>query len=105
MRRRLCSGTSSECWSLHALWDAEMLKMIDPINIVVSDSENEEAYDIEKWAFQINKVICTIYVYPEYFDMEDYVEKFKSISVNLVKRASSHIASVLNSKATKYPRR
>lgn len=103
MERKLCSRTSSECWSLHALWDAEMLKIIDQFQIFESDSENEERYGIDKWAVQINKIICKIYVYPEYYFIEDYVEKFKNLSVNLVKKASYHIASVLNSKASWSP--
>ena len=77
-----------------------MLKMINSIDLVEFDWMANEIFDIEKWAFQINKLICKIYEYPEYFGIEEYVEKFKIVSVNLVKKASSNIASVLNSKVS-----
>lgn len=98
MNRKLCFKNSSYCWSLHALWDAELLKMIKPIDIIEFDQIKSMKFDIEKWAIQMNRLVCEIYQYPDDFGIEEYVEKFKNISIYLVKMASSNIASVLNTK-------
>ena len=97
INRKLCFRESKTCWSLHALWDAEMLKIIENDNLAETDSENNLKFDIERWVVRINKIICKIYEYPKHFKIEDYVEKFRKISIYLVKTASTNIAAVLNS--------
>lgn len=98
MKRKLCFKNSTYCWSLHALWDAELLKMIKPIDLTEFDRIKSAKFDIEKWAIHMNRLVCEIYQYPDDFGIEEYVEKFKNVSIYLIKMASSNIASLLNTK-------
>lgn len=101
MKRKLCYKNSITCWSLHALWDAEILKSISEIelnfNYSISDSF---PFDVKDWALQLNQLICKIYDYPKDkdFGLEEYVDKFKFIALFLVEKAAKNTAVILNSK-------
>lgn len=85
------------CWSLHALWDAEILKLINEnTDLSFLDSEGNTSFDVKKWATQLNQYICKIYDYPDDFGLEDYVDKFQLTAVLLVGKAAYNTAAVLN---------
>ena len=98
MERKLCFKNSTDCWSLLALWDAELLKIIKPIDHEELEWKPGEKFEIENWSIKMNRLICKMYEYPVNFGIEEYAEKFKNISIYLVKKASNNIAGVLNRK-------
>lgn len=97
MNRKLCNKNLGTCWSLHALWDAEILKSINE-NRTFSflDSEDHISFGVEDWAMQLNQYICKIYDYPDDFGLEEYVDKFKLTALFLVGKAANNTAAVLN---------
>lgn len=97
MDRVLCSNNKSGiCWSLHALWDAEILKRIDPSELEKERIATKKTFNIEKLTMKLNELVCEVYDYPEYYGIEDYVQKYKNISVYLVRMASINISNILN---------
>ena len=95
MGRQLCSTENDTCWSLHALWDAEILKLIMHKN---SHNEgNSSSFNLEKWCLELNAYICKLYDFPKNYSIEQYVEKYKTISLYFVKMAVGNIANILNS--------
>lgn len=100
MNRKLCSKSYLEsCWSLHALWDAEILKWLSKNEkIELMKREENIHFDVVQWTSELNKLVCQFYDYPEEFGIEEYVDKFKDIAMLLVQKASVHSAAILNSK-------
>lgn len=93
------------CWSLHALWDAEILKLITEDNIKTTFSEcNESYFDLEDWCSLLNYYICKLYEYPENYSIEEYSRKYKYLSLYFVKMAAMNTASILNSRIVQSPR-
>lgn len=99
MNKKLCSKNSGICWSLHALWDAEILKSIDKNEFFDShDSYGTKSFNIEETSIRLHKYICQFYEFPDDFELEDYVDKFKGIALYLVEEAAKNLALILNSK-------
>lgn len=97
MKRKLCTSDEKVCWSLHALWDAEILKLVADETETVT--RHIADFDLANWCNELNNFICELYEYPEQFTIEDYVYKYKNISLYLVEKATANIAAILNSKA------
>ena len=98
INRKLCDKNLGTCWSLHALWDAEILKLVNE-NKMFSflDSEDNISFEVKDWAMELNQYICKIYDYPDSFGIEEYVDKFKLTALFLVGKAANNTAAVLNS--------
>jgi hypothetical protein len=101
MNKKLCSKAfSGTCWSLHALWDAEILKFLsENEKIELMKREENNQFHVVQWTSELNKLVCQFYDYPDDFGIEDYVDKFKEAALLLVRKASVHSAAILNSKA------
>lgn len=100
MNRKLCStGCENTCWSLHALWDAEILKFLSKKkNVESTKCEENSEFDVVQWTFELNGLVCQFYDYPDDYGMEEYIEKFKGIALLLVRKASDNSAAILNSR-------
>lgn len=108
MNRKLCTADKMECWSLHALWDAEILKLISNENDAFDlwkeekisfEISGEKFFELENWCIELNYYICKLYEYPNNFTIENYVQKYKYYSLYFVKKAVENISNIINLKA------
>lgn len=97
MKRKICDKNAETCWSLHALWDAEILKSIREIDLFLYWESDNFTFDMEVWALRLNQYICKIYDYPENFGLEEYIDKFRFTALLLVYEAARNTAAILNS--------
>ena len=100
IKRQLCSKRNKQCWSLHSLWDAEMLK-IDEHEFMMC-ARNEKLFDVTVKAEEMSQILCLAYDYPEYYKLENYVIKYRGIMKKLVVEAAAATSDVLNSRI-QYP--
>lgn len=102
MNRKLCTKDGGTCWSLHALWDSEILKLIESTIINQMQFPTSMMYfDIESWVRFLNSVLCKAYEFPNYYTIDDYKNKYSFISLFLARTAALHTAMLFNSKV--YP--
>lgn len=103
LKKVICSENSEACYSLHSLWDSEILKMSTNAGFEQSIiTEYEEDFDLKHVCTRLNQFICTLYDFPDNITVDQYIEKFDSLSIFLVRIASYNIANILNSKIV-YP--
>lgn len=109
MNRKLCNFDGKTCWSLHALWDAEILKQtsVSERNIILLSTEYKEEGEvfedvtnrtILEWAQEMNSFICLIYSMDDHLSLniEDYSYYMKGLAIYLVDLAAKRIARILN---------
>ena len=110
MHRKICDGDGRLCWSLHALWDAEILKLtytninnnllLEP-KFNISDyllSKYNLRFDLKFLTFRMNHILCIIYTCPANLSIQEYANYHKDLALYLINLASRNIAAILNSK-------
>ncbi len=88
----LCSGRSETCFSLHAMWDAELHKRVNfhaPTKVLPSP------LNIEATLFYVNKNICELYVFDLSDDLEAYAAKFEPLAKRLLQEAAQKVLWLL----------
>lgn len=112
MHRKICDGNGDLCWSLHALWDAEILKLtyktnnnyslLDPeFNIHIPDyllPKLNLNFDLKFLTLRMNHFLCIIYMCPTNLSIQAYAEFHKDLALYLINLASRNTAVILNSK-------
>lgn len=94
MNTKLCSYKSLECWSLHALWDAEMIKLEESdLNMY---GKKLKRFDVLAQAQKMSEILCLAYDYPRFFYLENYVIKYRSVMKSLISDAAIRTAEILN---------
>lgn len=103
MRRQLCNGAGDVCWSLHALWDAEILKLLFKNNYLLRNSfiyfnlaSSNFNFDLKSWALKMNRFLCIIYQSPTNISIQNYAEIHKDLALHLILLAARNTASILN---------
>ena len=105
LKQILCSRHGKICWSLHALWDAEILKLMDHrLDIdLKTNGLRINVFDVESWSIKLHNLICTLYYYPKYFTIEQYIDKYGNLSKLLVYLAAFNVARIINERQNDIP--
>lgn len=122
MQRKICNGNGELCWSLHALWDAEILKLTYNNNNTTNYNNNTNYnningslkqetksynpdsdslhfdFDLKFWTLKMNRILCIIYMSPTNTSIQKYAEYHKYLALNLINLVSRNTAAILNSK-------
>lgn len=92
---KICSKTQPKCWSLHALWDAEILKsVIVPSSLTTVKNGNVKKLLLVKFR-KMNRILCKIYEFDSRISLEGYKKAFGPLATQLVIEAGEMVASVL----------
>lgn len=95
LNRKLCSATTQECWSLHALWDAEILKSITaPTSFKKVNTRNIRKRLLLQFR-KSNRLLCKIYKFNSEMSLEYYKTTFGPLAARIILEAGEMVAAVL----------
>lgn len=92
LERELCKGDRSVCFSLHALWDAEMLKFT---GLALRHPISPTPFNLKKSLMSLNRHVCELYVIGKNDDLEKYSAKFAPLMKSLMETAVEKILWLL----------
>lgn len=89
---KLCNRVSSECFSLHALWDAELHKYL---KFSMSKDIVARPLQLETTVKRINSYFCDLYKIDSTDDLETYATKFAPLAKYLLEEAAEKVLWLL----------
>lgn len=92
LEKKLCFKYREVCFSLHALWDAELHKTV---NLNLTERIRASRFDLASTVYQVNRKICELYDIEPSDWVEKYAAKFAPLAAGLIKDAVSKILWLL----------